>query len=72
MEMSPLRLVSIVRPREDGTDGTFDPVDADRRSEDLRVRCVAAIERYRAEQGTAPNRLVIETTSQVIGTSQTG
>jgi hypothetical protein len=49
METSPLALVSITRPREDGTYGTFDPVDADRLSEDLRVRCVAAIERYRAE-----------------------
>ncbi len=71
METSPLALVSIVRPREDGTYGTFDPVDADRLSEDLRVRCVAAIERYRAEHGTAPNPLVIETTGQVIATAQT-
>jgi hypothetical protein len=59
----------MVRPREDGTFGTFDPVDADSLSEDLRVRCVAAIERDRAGHGTAPNRLVIETTGQVIATS---
>ncbi len=72
METSPLTLVSITRPREDGTYGTLDPVEADSLSEDLRVRCVAAIERYRAEHGTAPNPLVIETTGQVIATSQTG
>ena len=47
-------------------------MDADRLSEGLRVRCVAAIERYRAEHGTAPNRLVIETTGQVLATAQTG
>jgi hypothetical protein len=69
---SPLALVSITRPREDGTYGTLDPIDADRLSEDLRVRCVEAIERYRAEHGTAPNSLVIETTGQVIATYQTG
>jgi hypothetical protein len=72
METSPLALVSIVRQWEDRTYGTFDPVDADSLSEDLQVRCVAAIERYRAEHGTAPNRLVIETTGQVIAASQTG
>jgi hypothetical protein len=33
---------------------------------------VEAIERYRAEHGTAPNNLVIETTGQVIATYQTG
>jgi hypothetical protein len=49
----------MVRPREDRTCGAFDPVDADSLSEDLRVWCVAAIEQYRAEHGTAPNRLVI-------------
>ena len=53
MKTSPLVLVSIVRQREDGTFGAFDPVDADSLSEDLRVRCVVTIERYRAEQGTA-------------------
>jgi hypothetical protein len=47
-------------------------VDADRLSEDLRVRRVVAIERYRAEHGTAPNPLGIETPGQVIATSQTG
>jgi hypothetical protein len=52
METSALALVSIVRQREDGTFGAF-PVDADRLSEDLRVRCVVTIERCRAEQGTA-------------------
>jgi hypothetical protein len=62
----------MVRPREDGPDGTFEPADADTVCEDLRVRCVAAIERYRAEHGTAPNSLVIETTGQVIATYQTG
>jgi hypothetical protein len=72
METSPLALVSIAQQREDGTYGTFDPVDADRLSEDLRARCVAAIERYRAEHGTAPNSLVIATTGQVIATYQTG
>jgi hypothetical protein len=62
----------MVRPREDGPDGTFEPADADTVCEDLRVRCVAAIERSRSEQGAAPNRPVIETTGQVIATSQTG
>jgi hypothetical protein len=47
-------------------------VDADSLSEDLRVWCVVAIEWYRAEHGTAPKRLVIETTGQVIATYQTG
>jgi hypothetical protein len=72
METSPLALVSIVRRCEDRTYGTFAPVDADRLSEDLRVRCLEAIERCRAEHGTAPNRLVIETTGRVTATSQTG
>jgi hypothetical protein len=72
METSPLSLVSIVRQREDRAYGTFDPVDADSLSEDLRVRCLEAIERYRAEHGTAPNSLVIEATGQVIATYQTG
>jgi hypothetical protein len=72
METSPLALVSIARQREDGTFGTLDPVDADSLSEDLRVRCVEAIERYRAEHGTAPNSLVIETTGHVIATFQSG
>ena len=68
MKTSPLALVSIVRQREDGT---FDPVDAGRLSEDLRVWCLEAIEWYRAEHGTAPNSLVIETTGRVIATCQT-
>jgi hypothetical protein len=72
METSPLALVSIARQREDGPYGTFEPVEAERLSEDLRVRCLEAIERYRAEHGTAPNTLVIETTGQVIATYQTG
>jgi hypothetical protein len=72
MEMSPLDRVSIVWQREDGPYGTFEPVDADSLGEDLRVRCLAAIERYQAEHGTAPNSLVIETTGQVIATYQTG
>jgi hypothetical protein len=72
METSPFALVSIARQREDGPFGTFEPMDADRLSEDLRGRCVAAIERYRAEHGTAPNSLVIETTGQVIATYQSG
>jgi uncharacterized protein YeaC (DUF1315 family) len=72
METSPLALVSVVRRREDRTYETFDPGDADRLSEDLRVRCLEAIERYRAEHGTAPNRMVIETTGQVLATYQTG
>jgi hypothetical protein len=61
----------MVRPREDKTYGTFDLVDADSLSEDLRGRCVVAIEPYRAEHGTAPNRQVIETTGQVLAASQT-
>jgi hypothetical protein len=72
MDTSPLARVSIARQREDGTFGTLDPVDADSLSEDLRVRCVEAIERYRAEHGTAPNSLVIETSGQVIATYQSG
>jgi hypothetical protein len=64
--------VPIVRQREDRTDGTFDPADADSLCEDLRVQCLAAIERYRAEHGTAPNPLVIETTGQVLATYWTG
>jgi hypothetical protein len=72
MATSPLALVSIVRPREDGTYRICDPVEADRLCEDLRVRCLAAIERYRAEQGAAPNRPVIETTGRVTATDQTG
>jgi hypothetical protein len=72
METSPLRLVSIVRPREDGACGTFDPVDADRLSEDLRVRCLAAIDRYWAKHGTALNRLVIESTGYILASDQTG
>jgi len=72
METSPLALVSIARQREDGTYGTFDPVDADSLPEDLRVRCVAAIESYQAEHGTAPKSLVIETTGNIIATSQSG
>jgi thioredoxin 1 len=72
MDPSPLALVSMARQREDGTYGSLDPVDADSLSEDLRVRCVEAIERYRAEHGTVPNSLVIKTTGQVIATSQSG
>ena len=72
METSPLALVSIARQREDGPYGTFDPVEADRLPEDLRLRCLEAIERYRAEHGTAPNSLVIETTGRVLASYQTG
>ena len=72
METSPLALVSIARQREDETYGRLEPVDADRLPEDLRVRCLAAIERYRAEHGTAPNSLVITTTGEVIASYQTG
>ena len=72
METSPLALVSIARQREDGTYGTLDPVEADSLSEDLRVRCVEAIERYRAEHGIAPNALVIETTGNILASYQTG
>ena len=68
METSPLALVSIARQREDGTYGTLDPVEADSLSEDLRARCLRAIEQYRAEHGTAPNGLVIETTGHIIAT----
>jgi hypothetical protein len=72
METSPLALVSITRQQEDGTYGTLDPVKADSLSDDLRVRCVKAIKQYRAEHGTAPNSLVIQTTGQVIATVQSG
>jgi Asp-tRNA(Asn)/Glu-tRNA(Gln) amidotransferase A subunit family amidase len=71
METVPLARVSMVRPREDGTSRTF-PADTARLSEDLRVRCVAAIERYRAGPGTAPNSLVIASTGEVVATYQTG
>jgi hypothetical protein len=69
MDTSPLALVSIARQQEDGT---LDPVEADSLSEDLRFQCVRAIERYRAEHGTAPNGLVIETTGHIIATYQSG
>jgi hypothetical protein len=69
METSPLALVSIARQHEDGT---LTSVDADSLSEDLRVRCVEAIERYQAEHGTAPNGLVIETTGHIIATYHSG
>jgi hypothetical protein len=72
METSPLARVSIARQREDGPYGSLEPVEADSLSEDLRVRCVEAIEQYRAEHGSAPNSLVIETTGQVIASYQTG
>jgi hypothetical protein len=72
METSPLALVSIVRQREDGTYGTLDPMDADSLSEALRVWCLEAIERYRAEHGSAPNTLTIETTGHVLASYQTG
>jgi hypothetical protein len=41
-------------------------------TEDLRVRCLEAIERYRAEHGSAPNALVIETTGHLLASDQTG
>jgi hypothetical protein len=72
METSPLTLVSIVRQREDGPYGTLDPVEVDNLSEDLRVRCLEAIERYRAEHGSAPNALVIESTGNILASYQTG
>jgi hypothetical protein len=72
METSPLALVSIVRQREDATYGTLDPVEAESLSEDLRVRCLEAIERYRAEHGTAPNARTIETTGHILASYQTG
>ena len=72
METSPLALVSIAQQREDGSYGRLEPVDADRLPEDLRVRCVEALERYRAEHGIAPNSLVIATTGEVIASYQTG
>ncbi len=72
METSPLALVSIARQREDGPYGTLDPVEADSLSEDLRVRCLEAIEHYQAEHGTAPNALVIETTGNILASYQTG
>jgi hypothetical protein len=72
VDTSPLALVSIARQREDGTFGTLDPVDADSLPKDLQARCLEAIERYRAEHGTAPNALVIETTGQILATYQTG
>jgi hypothetical protein len=72
MDIAPLARVSIARERQDGTFGTLDPVDADSLSEDLKARCLEAIERYRAEHGTAPNSLVIETSGQIIASYQTG
>jgi hypothetical protein len=72
METSPLTRVSIVRQREEGTYGTLDPVEVESLSEDLRLRCLEAIERYRAEHGTAPNALVIESTGSIIASYQTG
>ncbi len=72
MNSSPLALVSIARRREDGTYGTLDPVEVESLSEDLRARCLEAIERYRAQHGTAPNALVIETTGNVLASYQTG
>jgi hypothetical protein len=62
----------MVRPREDGTFGTFDPVDADRVSEDLRVRCVAVIERSRSGQGAALNALVMESAGHILASDHTG
>jgi hypothetical protein len=72
METSPLILVSIVRQCEDGTYGTIDPVEGKSLSEDLRLRCLEAIERYRAEHGRASNALVIETTGNILASDQTG
>lgn len=72
METSPLTLVSMARQREDGPYGTLDPVDVESLSEDLRLRCLEAIERYRAEHGSAPNALVIETTGHIRASYQTG
>jgi hypothetical protein len=72
METSPLTLVSITRPREDGPYGTFEPVEAESLSEDLRVRCLEAIERYRAEHGTAPSALVMESAGHILASDQTG
>jgi hypothetical protein len=72
MDTSPLAFVAIARQREDMAFGTLDPVDTDSLSEDLRVRCLEAIERYRAEHGTGPNSLVIETTGRVIASYQSG
>jgi hypothetical protein len=66
MEMSPFALVSMAWQHEDET---LDPVEADRLSEDMRVRCGGAIERYRAEHGTAPNGLLIETTGPMLATT---
>jgi hypothetical protein len=71
-ETSPLARVSIARQREDAPFGTLDPVDAESLSEDLKAQCVEAIERYRAEHGTAPNALVIETTGHILASYQTG
>jgi hypothetical protein len=72
MDPSPLALVSISRQREDGPYGTLEPMEADSLSEDLRLRCVEAIERYQAEHGAAPNTLVIETTGHILASYQTG
>jgi hypothetical protein len=72
METSPLTRVSIARQCEDGPYGTLEPVGVESLSEDLRRRCLEAIERYQAEHGTAPNALVIETTGQILASDQTG
>jgi hypothetical protein len=68
-EPSPLIRVSIARQQEDGT---LHPVEADSLPEDLRGRCVRAIEQYRAEYGTEPNALVITTTGEIIASYQSG
>ena len=69
VETSPLARVSIAQQHEDWT---LHPVQADSLSEALRGRCVDAIEQYRAEHGTEPNALVIETTGKIIASYQSG
>ena len=68
-ETSPLTRVSIARQQEDGT---VYPLEADRLPEELRNRCVRAIEQYRAAYSTEPNALVINTTGHIIASYQTG
>ena len=68
-DMSALTRVSIARQHEDGT---LDPVAADSLPEELRGRCVRAIEQYRAEYGMEPNALVIATTGNILASYQSG
>jgi uncharacterized protein YeaC (DUF1315 family) len=47
-------------------------MEAESLCETLRGQCLEAIERYRAEHGTAPNALTIETTGHMLASDQAG